>query len=101
MSNLERRRLPFFPPITGNHGCYRIWHSHFIPELLAWAGAQENPFDVHSGIHTEVTRIWECLYPSVRLSDDLNTILTIMVKWSPKHSHEDSDDDPLVEKCHR
>jgi hypothetical protein len=85
----------------GNCGGYRIWQSHFIPKLLAWARAQENPFDVYSGIHTEVNHIWECLYLSIPLSDDFNITLTIMVKWSPKHSCEDSDDDTLVEECHQ
>ena len=79
-------RLPFFPPTTGNLRGDRIWQKHFIPELLAWAGIQEDPFDVSDGIHTEVARIWEYLYPSIMLPDDVGISLTNMVKWSLKHS---------------
>ena len=79
-SELEPRQLPFFPPTTSTRRSDRIWRRHFVPELLAWAGVQENPFSVNNGIHTEVARIWESLYPRIPLSDDVNTTLTRMVK---------------------
>ena len=79
-SELEPRQLPFFPRTTSTRRSDRIWRRHFVPELLTWAGVQENPFDVNNGIHTEVTRIWESLYPSIPLPDDVNTTLTGMVK---------------------
>lgn len=63
-----------------------IWKKHFIPELLAWAGTQEDLFNVSDGIHTEVAHIWGYLYPSITLSDDVAISLTSMVKWSLKHS---------------
>src|SRR5260221_1590705 len=61
--------LPF--PRGGGH--VQIWRRSFVPLLLAWAGAHENPFGVNGELCDVVTDIWLRVFPSITLGDsDIN-----------------------------
>ncbi|KAF8494348.1 hypothetical protein F5888DRAFT_1908221 [Russula emetica] len=47
----------------------QTWRRVFIPNLLAWAGSQDDPFGANAGVHSEVTGIWKHVFPSIPLKD--------------------------------
>ena len=68
--------LPF--PGGGNHR--RIWGKDFRRSLLSWAGSQEDPFGTNGRMHQEISRIWERLYPDIKLDAEKMGIVVYVVR---------------------
>ena len=68
--------LPF--PLADSGEYIKRWHKDFIPSLLAWAGAHEDPFRVKSELFTAVPHIWECVFCGIRLYNDVNSLITVV-----------------------
>jgi hypothetical protein len=52
----------------GNH--IKTWKTSFVPSLLAWAGAHDNPFKANTELYVAVGHIWGCTFPAIMLLDD-------------------------------
>jgi hypothetical protein len=66
--------------------CILRWRTVFLPSLLSWAGAQDDPFGTNcrltmslSGFSTEVADLWARVYPESRLDDDGRRIVLCVV----------------------
>jgi hypothetical protein len=57
----------------------QIWRKVFVPNLLAWAGSQDDPFGTNGQVNTEVTNIWKRVFPSIPLKDTDTNILIYVV----------------------
>jgi hypothetical protein len=67
--------LPF--PRGGKH--VKIWRRSFVPLLLAWAGAHENPFGVNNELCDVVTDVWLRVFPGITLGDsDINILIKVV-----------------------
>jgi hypothetical protein len=55
--------LPF------GQGGGRRWCQEYIPNLIAWAGSQDDPFAVNHSVHEEMIKIWERVFPACQLRD--------------------------------
>jgi hypothetical protein len=53
----------------------------FIPLLIAWAGAKEDPFNVQNGLYAAVTNIWSQIFPRIVLNGDNITMLANVVSF--------------------
>ena len=64
------------------------WRQKFDPCLLAWAGAQEDVYDVDSEerVSVEIANIWESLYPGEILEDNEFFAVVTLVRPSTKDS---------------
>ncbi|KAH9955567.1 hypothetical protein BC827DRAFT_871237 [Russula dissimulans] len=52
-----------------NHRQYSHgWGKDFVPYLLSWAGAQDDPFGTNGQMDTALLAIWEPVYPEVKIS---------------------------------
>jgi len=70
--------LPF--PRGGRYT--QIWRKVFVPNLLAWAGSQDDPFGANGQVHTEVTNIWKRVFPSILLKDtDLDILIYVVCRY--------------------
>ena|SRR6267154_6215122 len=70
--------LPF--PRGGRYT--QIWHKVFVPNLLAWAGSQDDPFGSNGQVHTEVTNIWKHVFPSIPLKDtDMDILIYVVCSY--------------------
>ena len=75
--------LPF--PPTRIIECLFRWQTSFLPSLISWAGAQDDPFGTNSRLAAasfseEVVKIWECIFPDIPLDDsDDNTLIVLGV----------------------
>lgn len=67
--------LPF--PRGGRH--VQNWKKTFLPLLLAWAGAHEDPFGLNGELYDVVTDIWARVFPSVTLEENDIVILVKVV----------------------
>lgn len=56
-----------------------IWGRDFIPLLIAWAEAREDPFSVRNGLYAAVFNIWSQIFPRVMLDGDDITMLAEVV----------------------
>lgn len=69
--------LPF--PRGGRYT--QIWRKVFVPNLLAWAGSQDDPFGANGQVHTEVTNIWKRVFPNIQLKDtDMNILVYVVCR---------------------
>lgn len=69
--------LPF--PRGGSY--IQTWRKTFIPNLLAWAGSQDDPFGTNGQVHLEVTKIWERVFPDIHLRDtDLDILIYVVCR---------------------
>ena len=58
---------------------FTTWSKCFVPSLLTWAGAQEDPFRVNSELYTAVPHIWKRIFPNITLmNDDLLTLVKVV-----------------------
>ena len=71
--------LPF--PPGGKH--LQLWCKAYVPALIAWAGSQNDPFGANGQMDTEITVIWQRIYPALLLSSKSYEILQHVV--SPNH----------------
>jgi hypothetical protein len=59
------------------------WRSSFLPSLLSWAGAQDDPFGTNCRLSmnfsVEVTNIWARVYPESILDEDERQIVLSVV----------------------
>jgi len=74
--------LPF-PPVHVIECLYR-WRTSFLPSLLSWAGAQDDPFGTNCRLAAvsfseEVVKIWERVYPDIPLLDDSDNSTLIVL----------------------
>jgi hypothetical protein len=73
----------------GQGGDYLLrWRTSFLPSLLSWAGAQDDPFGTNCRLSmnfaTEVANIWARVYPESTLDDDGKWIvLSVVCPLSP------------------
>jgi len=69
----------------------RLWDRLYVPRLLGWAGAQEDPFGTNGGMSTLFKKddtfdatvfasIWSEVYPRVEIEDDGVNILRSIVR---------------------
>lgn len=58
----------------------RKWRIQFVPSLLAWAGAQGDPFGTNSQMVDEVAVIWQRIYPAIVLDDTKKYIVLRIVR---------------------
>lgn len=63
-------------PRGGGH----IWRRSFVPLLLAWAGAHEDPFGANSDLYDVVTDIWSRVFPRITLGVDDTMVLVKVVR---------------------
>ena len=81
LRDLAPRKLEHFPRTLKQHyelsdldlqggDHIKTWKTSFIPSLLAWAGACDDPFKVSSELFTAVGQIWERTFPAIALLDD-------------------------------
>lgn len=68
--------LPF--PRGGGHK--QTWRRSFVPSLLAWAGAQEDPFGVNGDLYDAVDELWSRIYPQITLEDDAIMVVVKVVR---------------------
>jgi hypothetical protein len=68
--------LPF--PRGGKYT--QIWRKVFVPNLLAWAGSQDDPFGVNARVSVEAAKIWKRIFPDIELRDVDENILTYVVR---------------------
>jgi hypothetical protein len=67
----------------------RKWRTCFIPSLLAWAGAQADPFGTNSQMVDEITALWPRIYPTIVLNDARTSTILGVVRMFPEPSwHE-------------
>jgi hypothetical protein len=74
--------------VDGQGGDYlHQWRTSFIPSLLSWAGAQDDPFGTNCrlamNLSDEVVNIWERVYPGSKLDDDGKLIVLFVVRPLP------------------
>jgi len=55
------------------------WKKAFLPSLLAWAGAHEDPFRLNGELYDVVTEIWSTVFPGVLLEENDVTNLVKVV----------------------
>jgi len=55
------------------------WKKAFLPSLLAWAGAHEDPFGLNGELYDVVTEIWSTVFPGVPLEENDVTNLVKVV----------------------
>ena len=55
------------------------WGRDFVPLLIAWAGAKEDPFSIKNGLYAAVANIWSQIFPRVVLNGDAITMLADVV----------------------
>ena len=66
-------------PLADGGAYIEKWHKDFVPSLLTWAGAHEDPFRVRSELFTAVPHIWERVFCDVRLhNNDLVTLVKVV-----------------------
>jgi hypothetical protein len=51
-------------PYQQNKANIQAWHNAFVPALLRWAGAQEDPFGTNSKITEVVHTLWGRIFPN-------------------------------------
>jgi hypothetical protein len=73
--------LPF--PRGGKYTQY--WRKIFVPNLLAWAGSQDDPFGANARVHLELANIWKRVFPDITLKETDMDILTYVVRRSGFH----------------
>ena len=56
------------------------WRRDFVPALIAWAGAHENPFRLNDDLHHVAMDIWSRVFPGDALQDDDITVLVKVVR---------------------
>lgn len=74
--------LPFPHGLSGEEGINR-WRSSFIPSLLSWAGAQDDPFGTNCRLEmnpSELVNIWERVYPGSTLDDKGLNVVAFVVR---------------------
>jgi hypothetical protein len=74
--------LPF--PHGGRYT--QTWHKVFVPNLLAWAGSQDDLFGTNGQVHLEATKIWNHVFTDVPLKDADKDILIYVVCSYPSMS---------------
>ena len=68
---LKQRRgydLSDLPLRGGDH--IKTWNTNFVPMLVAWAGANDDPFKLNSELFTAVPHIWERTFPTIALPEN-------------------------------
>lgn len=58
----------------------QIWRKVFVPNLLAWAGSQDNPFGINGQVSVEAAEIWKRVFPDIMLRETDRDILTYVVR---------------------
>jgi hypothetical protein len=76
--------LPF--PRGGRYT--QTWRKVFVPNLLAWAGSQDDPFGTNGQVHLEATKIWNRVFTDVPLKDADKDILIYVVCSYPSTSFQ-------------
>lgn len=66
-------------PLPRGGGHVQAWKRVFLPSLLAWAGAHEDPFGVNGDLYDVITDIWSGVFPSVTLEQSDIVILQKVV----------------------
>jgi len=66
-------------PLLWGRKLSEAWRRHFIPSLIAWAGAQENPLVISGDLDDVVADIWSQIFPRVVLDCDDIAILVKVV----------------------
>lgn len=57
----------------------QYWRKIFVPNLLAWAESQDDPFGANAQVHMEAANIWKCVFPDIVLKEMDIDILTYVV----------------------
>ena len=70
-------------PLPRGGGHVQIWRRAFLPSLLTWAGAQEDPFGVNGELYDVVTDIWLHTFPGITLKENDVTNLVKVVSGRP------------------
>ena len=70
-------------PLPRGGGHVQIWKRAFLPSLLTWAGAQEDPFGVNGELYDVVTDIWLHTFPGLTLEENDITNLVKVVGGRP------------------
>ena len=66
-------------PLPENSAYFEKWRKSFVPSLLAWAGANEDPFKVNNELYSAVPHIWKRVFPGLKLADiDLLTVVKVV-----------------------
>jgi hypothetical protein len=65
------------------------WRTSFLPSLLSWAGAQDDPFRTNCRLSmsfcSEVAKIWARVYPESTLDDNgRRIVLSVVCPLSPR-----------------
>lgn len=66
-------------PLPRGGGHKQTWRRSFVPLLLSWAGAHEDPFATNGDLHDVVTEIWMDVFPRVGLEVDNIMVLVKVV----------------------
>jgi len=70
-------------PLPRGGGHVQLWKRAFLPSLLTWAGAQEDPFGVNGELYDVVTDIWLHTFPGITLGESDVTNLVKVVSGRP------------------
>ncbi len=66
-------------PEDRDGGKLGAWNEKFVPSLLSWVGAHEDPFTVNSELYDVVTHIWDRIFPDITLlNKDLRTLVKVV-----------------------
>jgi len=69
--------LPF--PEIEDSPYFTTWSKCFVPSLLTWAGAHEDPFRANSELYAVVPHIWKRVFPGITLMNgDLFTLVKVV-----------------------
>jgi len=67
-------------PYEQNKKNVQTWRNIFVPALLRWAGAQEDPFGTNSLIKEIVPHMWGSIFPQYALDEHGLSIVEAMVR---------------------
>ena len=56
-------------PFVHNKNNSQIWRTVFVPALLRWAGAQEDPFGTNVAVRELVHTMWDRIFPDYVLNE--------------------------------
>ena len=67
--------LPYNHNMKNSH----TWCTVFVPTLLCWAGAQEDPFGTNITVKDLVHMVWDRIFPDYVLNDQGLKIMRVVV----------------------
>jgi len=95
---ISKAYLPAVFPLCLERAEYvRRYDKIFVPCLLSWAGAQDDPFGTNGKLNTDVlSQLCQCIYPGVEIEPDGLEILQGIVRPFSQDSSSRFDDYCIV-----